>query len=189
MLEKKRIAILAALLLACCTTTNPTTTVSALPDEDRPSEDVNATVDTSAIASMPGTRSPKIPLLAVEVEVTADGVKPLRANLILAPRIANSAVEDLRVEATGIQDWAYTFTDPRFVESDDPHAREANVLESARTYVYVPLSPALTTLSISPLRDRDTSRGGKFDVRELAKQLCSRMRKEFPICEEILAQQ
>ena len=184
MLKKKMIAILAALLLPSCATTS----MQSL--SDHPADRVNATADTSAVAVSSGEKPLMMPLLAIEVEITADGVKPLGASIVLAPRKANSAIEDLRVQAGGVDGWSYTMPDPRLATSSDPGQPEEIVLESVRTFVYVPLLAAVKTLSIESLAppDRVVSRGGKFDVRALAREVCTRTRSPLPVCREILGE-
>lgn len=180
MSKKNVIAILAAaVLLPHCTKT--------LSYED-PIERVNASVDTSAVAVSSGRPPIRIPMLAIEVEVTADGVRPLGAKIVLAPPKANSDSGELRVQPTGIEGWSYTMHDPRIVSADEPDERRSEVLESARTFVFVPLLAAIHGLDILPVPGEkpDASRGGKFDVREFAREACRRTRSELPVCRQIL---
>jgi hypothetical protein len=186
MFEKKLIALLASLLLPYCATTTSTPS-----EEQTPAERANATASSIAVAAPSGKPPLRIPLLAIEVEITADGVKPIGARIVFAPPKTNSAFADLRVQVGGVDGWTYTMTDPRLVEVNDPNERRTIVLESARAFVFVPLLAAATALSVEPLAgmdmDKDVSRGGKFDVRALAVEVCSRTQSELPVCREILA--
>jgi hypothetical protein len=182
MFEKRLIAILAALLLPYCATTPIAPT-----EEERLAAEANATASTSAVAVPAGQTPIRIPLLAIEVEFTAEGVKPLGAKIVHAAPRANSAFGDLRVQAGGVDGWGYTMADPRLVKGGGPDDARAIVLESARTHVYVPLLVAVTELSIQPATtdDPDVSRGGRFDVLALAAAACAQMRMELPVCRQI----
>jgi hypothetical protein len=187
MFDRKPIAILIVLLLPHCTTVSQRSRSA----DQRDPESVNATADTSAVAVETGQPPRTIPMLAIEVEVTADGIRPIGATIVQAPRIANSAVADLRVQAGGVLDWIYTMPDPRFVEGTDGDERRDQLLESARGYVYAPLLAAVTTLSIQPLAggrdDGPITPRGSIDVRPLAEELCRRTQSKLPVCREILS--
>ena len=183
------IAVLAALLLSGCATTNaPFDAIGSVSPEDARLEKVNATVDTSAVAASADAPGLTIPLLAIEVEVTADSVTPVSATIINAPPKPNSAIGDLRVQAIGT-DWSYTMPDPRLVETSDPAEPGTAELESARGHVYVPLLVAVTGISIQPsaeLMVEKVSRGGTFDIGTLAAQACMRAQSQLPVCQQII---
>ena len=176
MSAKKPIAILAALLLASCASS----TMSPRSDEERQADQVNATADPSAITG-------KQFLLAVEVELTASAeVRALDASIVFAPRPPNSASPDLRVRANGIEGWEYAIADPLIATVEDPENPQTIVLQSARTHVFAPLSPALASITIEPAEQSEAvARGGTFDVRELAVRACAAMRSSLAPCREI----
>lgn len=184
MFEKKLIAILAALLLSYCATT------STPPKEQTPEESANATLSTSAVAVPSGKPPLAMPLLAIEVELTADGIRPVSARIVNAPPKTNSAFADLNVQPAGVDRGGYTMADPRLADVADADGRRPIVLESVRWFVYVPLLAAVTAISVQPLADTDpsVSRGGRFDVREFAREACRRTRSELPVCRQILEQ-
>lgn len=183
MFEKKLIALLAALLLPFCATTTSTP-----PEEQTPAERANATASSIAVAVPSGKPPIAIPQLAIEVEVTADGIRPVGARIVFAPPKTNSAFADLRVQPAGVDGGGYTIADPRLADSADPEGRRPIMLESVRTFVYVPLLAALTAISVQPHDDTDptVSRGGRFDVRALAQEACTRIPFDLPVCREIL---
>lgn len=168
--------ILAALLLSSCAS-SPTIARS---EEDLEADRVNAAADFSAVTASQ-------PLLAVEVEITANEVRPLDASILFAPRTTDSAVPEMRVRANGVEGWEYTIANPLIAHVDDPENPQTIVLESARIPVFVPLSPALTSITIEPVAEGDatTPRGGTFDVRKLAAQACARMRSSIAGCREM----
>lgn len=172
---KTCISILAALLLSSC----GSSLTIARSEEDLEADHVNAVADFSAVTASQ-------PLLAVEVEITANGVIPLDASIIFAPRTTDSADPELRVRANGVEGWEYTIANPLIAQVEDPENPQTIVLESARIPVFVPLSPALTSITIEPIAESDaTVRGGTFDVRKLAAQACARMRSSIAGCREI----
>lgn len=185
MFEKKLIALFAAaLLLSSCTTTG--TSEPPLTEEEEAILDANKSASTSAVAVPAGTPSVRIPLLAIEIEVTDEGIKPVSAKIIHAPRPSNAAFGDLKVEALGVEGWTYTFADPRVVTRHDPNDPQPEVLESARTFVFVPLHVAVKQLSIRPHEGSTLPSpfGGTFDIFEFAKQVCAEL--ELPACREIV---
>ena len=172
---KTCISILAALLLSSCAS-NPTIVRS---EEDLEADRVNAVADFSALTASQ-------PLLAVEIEITANEVRLLDARILFAPRTTDSAVPELRVRANGVEGWEYTIANPLIAHVDDPENPQMIVLESARIPVFLPLSAALTSITIEPVAERDAPvRGGTFDVRKLAAQACARMRSSIAACREI----
>jgi len=80
--------------------------------------------------------------------------------------------------------------DEKTIVHHHPDERRAEVLESARAFVFVPLLAAVQGLAIQPLAGTDeaVSRGGSFDVRALAAEACERLRLQLPVCSEIVAQ-
>lgn len=203
MFEKTLTAIAAALLLASCTasTTSPTTTTTdtaaqtaiagSLSEADQPDENIDADADVSAIAVLPGTdRTTKLPLLAIEVEITADNVKPVGVKIVHSLPIANSAHDDLRVKIDGAREFEYTIADPLVAMVQDENGPRAITLESARTHVFTPLLPAIRTLSIEPVPGTEAprTRGGVIDVRPLAEEACRRTQLQLPVCQQILGQ-
>jgi len=124
--------------------------------------------------------------LAVEVEVRADGVTPLGASVVRASGKTNSAIQDLRVVANGAsrQLGQYVMPDPRFAKVD----REGEqILPSARTFVFAPLSADLTTITVQPVPGgkENVSRGGNIDARPLLREACEKER-ELSVCQQIL---
>lgn len=126
--------------------------------------------------------------LAIEVEVSADGIKPLGASIVRAPAKSGSAMADLRIAAkAGDQTRAeYTAPDPRLSEVERQGQR---ALPSARTFLFVPLSAELTVVQITPVEGREdrVSKGGTFDPRPLARQACQE-RRALKECIELLGQ-
>lgn len=186
MFEKNLIALVAAaLLLSSCATT---TKAPPLSEEEQAILDANKAADTSAVAVPAGAPPVRIPLLAIEIEVSDEGVKPISAKIIHAPRPANAAFGDLHVEAKGVEGWSHTFADPRVIKVHDSEEKRTEMLESARTIVFLPLHAALTHLTIKPTADSALPGpfGGTFDVRELAKQACAELvQLNLPVCREI----
>ena len=183
MFAKNLTAIMAMLLLASCATNGPS-------EEERVAAQANAKASRNAVASAPNATTTSIAQLAVEVEITAEGIKPIGATIVQAPPKTNSAIADLRVQAVGAERWEYTMADPRLAEVDDPKEQGGRVLPSARWYVYAPLSVAVTAVSVQPVAqqtERAVSRGGTIDVRELAAEACTRTKSELPACREIVA--
>ena len=126
--------------------------------------------------------------LAVEVQVTAGGVTPLGATIVLGPPKANSALTDLSVRAlAGDRVLAeYVMADPRLAEVDDTGTV---VLEAAQTFVYAPLSPDLTVLEITAVEGRvGVSTGGTTDLKPLIWQACNEQ-PDIKACQEILRKQ
>jgi hypothetical protein len=125
-------------------------------------------------------------LLAVEVSVSAEGVRALGASVIRAPAKANSATPDLRVTARAGESVVadYTIADPRRVEIE---GKEWKMLPEGRAFIYAPLSEGLTEFRIEPLpgRERDASKGGTLDARELARRACEG-RTELEECRRVL---
>jgi hypothetical protein len=124
--------------------------------------------------------------LAVEVEITAEGVKPISATIIRAPVKSSSALADLLVRPRAGDKVVveYTIPDPRLVEVDSEGYR---TLPKAQTFIYAPLSRSLSAVEIVPVagREKFVSKGGTIDLRPLIKQACER-RTEIKECQEIL---
>ena len=202
MFEKKLPAIFAALLLSYCaaTTTNTgsatqpvdqTTTASELSETEQPDESLNAAADASAIATLPGTdRTTKVPLLAIEVEITPETVRPVGVRIVQSLPIANSAQDDLLVKIEGAREFEYTIADPLVGTVHDETGTRTITLESARTHVYAPLLPGIATLTIEPVPGTEAppTRGGVIDLRALAQEACRRTPLQLPVCQEILGQ-
>ena len=101
---------------------------------------------------------------------------------------SGSGVEDLRVRAMARDKVVaeYSIPDPRLVETED---QKWQLLPSARTFVYVPLSTEITALSISPLPGRTrASKGGTIPVLDLAKRACAE-RTQVETCRRIMQMQ
>jgi hypothetical protein len=127
--------------------------------------------------------------LAVEVEIRADGLTPMGATVVRAPRKTNSAIADLSVRATGASGptGEYAMADPRLAEVDRSGEQ---ILQSARSFVFAPLTPDLTTIEVRPLTGakRAVSRGGTIDARPLLWAACEKER-EIPTCIQVLRTQ
>jgi len=133
---------------------------------------------------LPGETPP--PLLAIEVEVAAQGVTPLSSSIVFAPMPANAAVPDLRVLATGGGQTlaAYSIIDPRLAEVD---GEGTLVLDAARTFVHLPLSANADLVRLVPAREGEAlSAGGSFDPRPWAQRAC-RKGPEVAACRRILS--
>jgi hypothetical protein len=124
--------------------------------------------------------------LAVEVEIRADGITPVGASVVQAPAKTHSAIQDLRVTASGGgQPLAqYAMADPRIAEVDGEGRR---VLDSVRTFIFAPLSPALATITVEPLptAQEGVSRGGTLDAVPLLRKACEQERN-MSLCQQIL---
>lgn len=201
MFGKKLLAIAAALLLASCTatgtgtTTNPTTSTDTdvtLSESERPDPSLDALANTSAIAVAAGgmDRSTRRPLLAIEIEVTPESIKPVGVRIVQASPLANSAHDELRVRIEGAQEFEYTIADPLAAVIHEDGGTRTITLESARTHVFAPLLPSLRTLTIEPVAGPEPprTRGGTIDLRALVEDACRNTRLQLPICQQILGQ-
>jgi hypothetical protein len=126
------------------------------------------------------------PQLAIEVEVTASDIQPRNVTIVRAPAKANSAMADLQVRTlAGDKVMAeYTVSDPRLVEIE---RQGQKILPAARTFLYVPLSAALTELVVVPAtgREKFVSKGGVLDLRALLQKAC-REQSGMKECREII---
>ena len=124
--------------------------------------------------------------LAVEIEVTAEGVRALGATIVRAPDKSNSAQAGLRARATTGETVVadYVFPDPRLVEIEREGER---TLQSATTIVFVPLSADLTELEILPVGGMETevSRGGSIQLQGLVRRACVD-RTRLDVCREVI---
>lgn len=125
-------------------------------------------------------------ILAVEVEVTAEGIRPIGSKIIRAPMKKSSALADLHLKAMAEQSVLveYTFPDPRLVEVD---SLEHKTLPRATTFVFLPLTSSLSEVRISPVKGREkmVSGGGVFDPRPMMKKACEG-EKMLDECKKIL---
>jgi hypothetical protein len=144
-----------------------------------------ATINAQASPQLFGATSQ--PQLAVEIEVTADTVRPLQGTVVVAPPPANAAIPDLNVVGRGSRGRVveYSIIDPRLAEIERDGVK---VLPAARTFVHVPLSADLERVDIVPVagRAKVVSKGGSFDPRPLARKAC-RSARELPACASSLA--
>jgi hypothetical protein len=124
--------------------------------------------------------------MAVEVEITAEGVTPVGVSIVRGPARPNSAQADLSVRAftSDAVVSQYTIADPRLVEVEGEGWRQ---LPSARIFVHVPLDTDLRQLLIVPVagREADTSPGGAVDLQPLMKEACKEQPDLDP-CKDIL---
>ena len=124
-------------------------------------------------------------ILAIEIEVTAAGIRPLESQVIRAPMKTNSALADLHLKAFSGQAIIseYTFPDPRLVEVNSSGLR---TLPKATTFIFVPLNRQLTLIRIDPVRSREkfVSRGGMFDPQPLMNQACEN-KQMYKECRDI----
>jgi hypothetical protein len=117
-------------------------------------------------------------LLAVEVNVRADGLDVVSAKVIRGPSTPNSAEYDLLVTArAGDRTIAeYVIPDPRLAEVLGHGSEERGhlILPEAATVVFAPLTEDLTEIQIAPIKGREerASKGGTIDARTLAARAC-----------------
>ena len=131
--------------------------------------------------------------LAVEIEVTAEGVRPIGVSIVRGPDKSSSALADLLVTArAGDEVFAeYTIPDPRLAEVDSEGQR---TLTRAPTFVFVPLSAVLAEpelkLEIVPVPGREefVSEGGTLDLVPLVTRAC-KARPELEECQKIFQEQ
>ncbi len=124
--------------------------------------------------------------LAVEVEITADGMRALNATIVRAPPKSNSAMADLHVRARAGDRVVteYVIPDPRLMEVD----REGrNTAPQATTFIFVPLDAGLTAIDLIPVKGREVevSKGGSVNPKFWLRQACEKER-ELAECQEIL---
>lgn len=143
------------------------------------------------------------PMLAIEIEVTNTGIRPIpeTATIVYGPQQENSELSDLMVVATTespvkIQ---YTIRDPRLVEIEGEEVRE---LPAGRTFIHLPLRADYEELFLLPIRKKmvqgfktkpgeedvvatKTSVGGKFDLRPVLERACGEALQLEP-CREIM---
>lgn len=126
--------------------------------------------------------------LVVRITVSEDGIETGAVRLARGPTKTNSPRADLVVIPSSGEEviGAYTMPDPRFqrFEGAGWHA-----VESADTFVFVPLSADIDLVTIRPVRGREAvvSKGDKFDPRPLAVKACSETNPPYPGCRAILA--
>lgn len=124
--------------------------------------------------------------LAIEIEVTADDVKPIAAKIIRGPLKSSAGLADLRIQALEGDKVVreYVIPDPRIAEVERGGVM---MLPRARTFIYTPLSAALTRVRVVPVagREKIVSKGGVMDARALAQQAC-RQQPDLKECKEIL---
>jgi hypothetical protein len=124
--------------------------------------------------------------LAVEVEVTADGIRPTGVTIVRGPEKAGSAMADLLVRARAGDEVIaeYTMPDPRLVEIE---SETWMTLDAERTIVFAPLVPELTELEIVPVEGREpfVSKGGVVELQPLVRKACEEQ-PELEECRKIL---
>lgn len=158
---------------------------------ERRSDDMRSVTETAAEASRPEefiASTAEAPQLAIEVEVTESGIRPVGAQVLRGPRPTNAARPDLAVEAPSERgELRYTIVDPRFAEVEGEGAR---IMESARAFIYVPLDFSVAGVTLRPVETarKHVSRGGAIDTRRLMIDTCRRDPAAAPsACEKVLA--
>jgi len=162
-------AFAAALAAGCAST-------SGVAPPDQPYDRANA-------LAAPPTATARVTVLAVELEVTADGATVIGSSIVRAIRPSNAAQQDLLVRflgSDGKSAFEYTITDPRLVEVE---RQGSSTLAKASTFVHVPLSvrPARLEMRPLPARQQVASKGASIDLLPIIKQACAAA-KEAPEC-------
>jgi hypothetical protein len=152
------------------------------PPEDEEAQSLQATMNAEDSFSV--QQIAPIYTLAVEVEITAQGVEVIGSRVLLAPEKSNSALVDLIVRAKAGAEvlFEYGLPDPRLAEVDG----EGQItLPAATTFLHVPLLDELTEIEIRPAEGREdiASRGGTIEVLPLLQQACKRQ-IELEVCQE-----
>lgn len=128
------------------------------------------------------------PILAVEVEISAEGIRALRASVIYREAQTDTALEkDLVVTFKAGEEIIveYSIPDPRRVEIE---GQQNEILATGQTFVYAPLDAELTTLEIKPLTggsQPELPPVNQIDLVPILQQICEEQ-PDLEACQEIV---